>query len=99
MGDRSPQYGGGASGSQQSISDFKDLRDLPDSPFKARATVLAGILDRVESLRVGDCPDSANSIGCLENLETVLSRLGGRVVNLHVEDYAIPRRFRVRDDR
>jgi sugar phosphate isomerase/epimerase len=56
-----------------------------------RAAVLAAILERAGSPRVGLCLDTANSIGCIENLETLLSHLGGRVVNLHIKDYQVAR--------
>ena len=39
------------------------------------AATLAAILDQVGSQCVGICLDTANSIGCLENLETVLGAL------------------------
>jgi sugar phosphate isomerase/epimerase len=55
------------------------------------AAALAEILDRVESPRVGICLDTANSIGCLESLQTLIERLGSRVLNLHVKDYQIAR--------
>jgi sugar phosphate isomerase/epimerase len=53
------------------------------------AATLATILDRVNSPCIGICLDTANSIGCLENLETVLGALAHRVVNLHVKDFAV----------
>jgi sugar phosphate isomerase/epimerase len=56
-----------------------------------RGAILAEILNRVDSPRVGICLDTANSIGCLENLESLLSTIGDRVVNLHIKDYQIAR--------
>ncbi|HEY1379908.1 MAG TPA: sugar phosphate isomerase/epimerase family protein [Gemmataceae bacterium] len=56
-----------------------------------RAAVLADIFERVDSAAVGLCLDTANSIGCVENVETLLRVLGRWVVNLHVKDYAITR--------
>lgn len=56
-----------------------------------KAATLALILDRLNSSAVGICLDTANSIGCVENLETLLSTLGPRAVNLHIKDYAIYR--------
>lgn len=56
-----------------------------------RAVTLADILERVGSRSVGICLDTANSIGCVENLDTLLAVLGRRVVNLHVKDYCISR--------
>ena len=53
------------------------------------AATLAHILDEVDSDQVGICLDTANSIGCVENLEILLSVLGPRIANIHVKDYAI----------
>lgn len=53
-----------------------------------RATVLAEILERLGG-PIGICLDTANSIGCLENLETILAHLGQWIVNLHIKDYRI----------
>lgn len=55
------------------------------------ARVLAEILDAVDSRRIGLCLDTANSLGCGEGLETVLTVLGPRVVNLHVKDITAER--------
>ena len=54
-----------------------------------KAAVLADILGRISNGAVGVCLDTANSIGCLENLDTLLAHLGRWVVNLHVKDYCI----------
>lgn len=54
-----------------------------------RASTLADILDRVGSPNLGICLDTANSIGCVENLDTLLDRLGPRTVNLHLKDHGI----------
>src|SRR5205823_922316 len=51
-----------------------------------RAAPLAEIFERVGSPAVGLCLDTANSIGCVENVETLLRVLGRWVVNLHVKD-------------
>jgi sugar phosphate isomerase/epimerase len=56
-----------------------------------RAATLADIFERAGSPAVGLCLDTANSIGCVENIETLLRVLGHWVVNLHVKDYAIRR--------
>jgi 3-oxoisoapionate decarboxylase len=56
-----------------------------------RAAVLADLFERVGSPAVGLCLDTANSIGCVENVETLLRVLGRWVVNLHVKDYAVTR--------
>lgn len=53
------------------------------------ARVLAEICARFDSPHVGICLDTANSIGCLENLETVLCHLARWTVNLHIKDYEI----------
>jgi sugar phosphate isomerase/epimerase len=54
-----------------------------------RAATLAAILERLGSSRARLCLDTANSIGCLENLETLLSALGHWIVNVHLKDFAI----------
>jgi sugar phosphate isomerase/epimerase len=56
-----------------------------------RATTLAEILERTDSQNVGLCLDTANSIGCVENIATLLKVLGPWIVNLHVKDYCIER--------
>jgi 3-oxoisoapionate decarboxylase len=54
-----------------------------------RAATLASILNQTGSPNLGICLDTANSIGCLENLETLLRVLGSQVINLHIKDFAI----------
>jgi sugar phosphate isomerase/epimerase len=54
-----------------------------------RAATLATILDRIGSPQIGTCLDTANSIGCVENLATLLDLLGHHVVNLHIKDYVV----------
>jgi 3-oxoisoapionate decarboxylase len=54
-----------------------------------RSATLAEILDRLDSPCVGICLDTANSLGCLEGVETVLDVLGARTVNLHIKDFEI----------
>jgi sugar phosphate isomerase/epimerase len=56
-----------------------------------RGAALAEILDRVDSPRLGVCLDTANSIGCLEDLGDVMKAVGDRVVNLHIKDYQVAR--------
>jgi sugar phosphate isomerase/epimerase len=53
------------------------------------SATLAEILDRLDSPCTGICLDTANSLGCLENIETVLEVLGPRTVNLHIKDFEI----------
>lgn len=53
-----------------------------------KAATLADILERVGG-PVGICLDTANSIGCLESLDSLLAHLGQWIVNLHVKDYRI----------
>ena len=54
-----------------------------------RCATLASILDRLDSPYTGICLDTANSLGCLEVVETVLEVLGPRTVNLHIKDFEI----------
>jgi 3-oxoisoapionate decarboxylase len=56
-----------------------------------RSATLADILDRLDSPCAGICLDTANSLGCLETVETVLEVLGPRTVNLHIKDFEILR--------
>jgi sugar phosphate isomerase/epimerase len=55
------------------------------------AAALAEILERLDSPHAGLCLDTANSVGCLEGLETLLRVLGRWVVNLHVKDVSVQR--------
>jgi sugar phosphate isomerase/epimerase len=50
---------------------------------------LAEILDRLDSPCAGICLDTANSLGCLERVETVLEVLGPRTANLHIKVFEI----------
>lgn len=50
------------------------------------ARVLRSILDQIGSAHVGICLDTANSLGCLEDINTVLDALADRVLNIHVKD-------------
>ncbi|HXG12787.1 MAG TPA: sugar phosphate isomerase/epimerase family protein [Gemmataceae bacterium] len=54
-----------------------------------RAAALHDILERVGSEWAGICLDTANSIGGLERVETLVEVLGSRVMNLHLKDYCI----------
>jgi 3-oxoisoapionate decarboxylase len=55
------------------------------------AATLATLMDRLDSPQVGICLDTANSLGCGEDLATVLRILGPWVVNLHVKDFCVRR--------
>jgi sugar phosphate isomerase/epimerase len=55
------------------------------------AAVLAGLIDRLSNTHVGVCLDTANSLGCGEDLHTVLTVLGPWVVNLHIKDFVARR--------
>jgi sugar phosphate isomerase/epimerase len=56
------------------------------------AASLAQIIERCRGHKLGICLDTANSIGCGDDLSTLLRTLGHWVVNLHVKDYC-PRRL------
>jgi sugar phosphate isomerase/epimerase len=56
---------------------------------RLRAAILADILDRVGSPNIGICLDTANSVGCVENLDTLVDVLGAQTVNLHLKDHCI----------
>ena len=50
------------------------------------ARVLAGMVERLGFPRVGVCLDTANSLGALDDLDTVLSELARFAVSVHVKD-------------
>jgi 3-oxoisoapionate decarboxylase len=52
--------------------------------FSART--LAEILSAVDSPRLGICLDTANSLGCGEDVRTVMAELAPWIVNLHIKD-------------
>jgi sugar phosphate isomerase/epimerase len=53
--------------------------------------VLARVVERIGSARVGICLDTVNSLGALEGPDTVIETLGPWTVNLHVKDFSIER--------
>jgi sugar phosphate isomerase/epimerase len=55
------------------------------------SSVLRSILDQIDSPRLGICLDTANSLGCLEDLGTVLDVLADRVLNIHIKDVSARR--------
>jgi sugar phosphate isomerase/epimerase len=55
------------------------------------AAMLAQIIERCRGHNVGICLDTANSIGCGEDVSTLLRTLGPWIVNVHVKDYCAPR--------
>jgi 3-oxoisoapionate decarboxylase len=55
------------------------------------AATLLEIIERMGSRHIGICLDTANSLGCGEDLHTVLRVLGPYVVNLHVKDFRVER--------
>jgi 3-oxoisoapionate decarboxylase len=55
------------------------------------AATLMQIIERCRGHQVGICLDTANSIGCGEDVATSLRTLGPWVVNLHIKDYCAPR--------
>jgi len=55
------------------------------------AAVLAEIIEQVGSRHIGICLDTANSLGCGEDVHTVLRTLGPHVVNLHIKDFRVER--------
>jgi 3-oxoisoapionate decarboxylase len=55
------------------------------------AATLAKIVERCDSDSLGVVLDTANSLGCGEDLHTVLRSLGKWVVNLHVKDFCARR--------
>lgn len=57
--------------------------------FKVKT--LAGILQALDSPRVGICLDTVNSFGSLEGSEVVVNTLGPYVVNLHVKEFVVKR--------
>src|SRR5262245_3197379 len=55
------------------------------------AATLAQIIERCRGHNVGICLDTANSIGCGEDVSTLLRTLGPWIINLHIKDYCAPR--------
>jgi sugar phosphate isomerase/epimerase len=55
------------------------------------AQVLGEIIEAVRSPRIGICLDTANSLGCGEDVYSVLGELAPRVVNLHIKDFQVTR--------
>ena len=55
------------------------------------AATLAGIIERCDSRHVGICLDTANALGCGEDIHTVLRALGPYVVNVHIKDFRVQR--------
>jgi sugar phosphate isomerase/epimerase len=55
------------------------------------AATLATIVERCDSDHLGIVLDTANSLGCGEDVHTVLRSLGLWVVNLHVKDFSARR--------
>jgi 3-oxoisoapionate decarboxylase len=55
------------------------------------AATLAIIVERCDSDHLGIVLDTANSLGCGEDVHTVLQSLGPWVVNLHVKDFSARR--------
>jgi sugar phosphate isomerase/epimerase len=55
------------------------------------AATLSEIFRRVDHRAVGLCFDTANSLGCMEGADQVLSLLGAHIVNVHVKDVRVSR--------
>ena len=55
------------------------------------AAMLATIIEQCRSTHLGICLDTANSLGCGEDLHTVLRWLGPHVLNLHIKDFQVHR--------
>jgi 3-oxoisoapionate decarboxylase len=55
------------------------------------ARVLSEIIAAVASPKIGVCLDTANSLGCGEDVATVLAGLADRLVNLHIKDFQAQR--------
>jgi len=53
--------------------------------------VLVGILEKLNTERVGICLDTVNSFGALEGPEVVVSTLAPWVVSLHLKDFQVRR--------
>jgi 3-oxoisoapionate decarboxylase len=56
-----------------------------------KSAILAEIIRRCESPRLGICLDTVNSFGALEGPEVVIANLGPLTVNLHYKDFRIRR--------
>lgn len=58
---------------------------------RLRATQLAEIITRANSTALGICLDTANSLGCGEDVLTVLRTLAPWIVNVHLKDFVATR--------
>jgi 3-oxoisoapionate decarboxylase len=56
------------------------------------AASLAHIIERCRGHHLGICLDTANSLGCGEDISTLLRTLGPWIINVHIKDYC-PRRL------
>ena len=56
-----------------------------------KVSVLADILNTLDSPNVGICLDTVNSFGSLEGSEVVVNTLGPYVVNLHAKEFVVQR--------
>ncbi|HVJ67885.1 MAG TPA: TIM barrel protein [Caulifigura sp.] len=56
-----------------------------------RSGLLAQLMTAVGSPQFGICLDMANSLGCGEDIDTVLRNLAPFVVNLHIKDFQVTR--------
>jgi sugar phosphate isomerase/epimerase len=54
---------------------------------RLRAKQLAEIIERANSTALGICLDTANSLGCGEDVFTVLHTLAPWIVNVHIKDF------------
>ena len=51
----------------------------------------ANIIGRCDGAGLGICLDTANSLGCGEDVQTVLRKLGPWIVNVHLKDFRVKR--------
>jgi sugar phosphate isomerase/epimerase len=55
------------------------------------ARTLAEIIVRCDSSFLGICLDTANSLGCGEDVHTVLNVVGPHIINVHIKDFRVVR--------
>ncbi len=86
---------GGTAGLVSQLRGFLEILDgrmlAIENHDSTPAAELRQIVEELGPDGVGICLDTANSLGALEGLDTVIRELGPHVVNLHVKDVQIRR--------
>jgi sugar phosphate isomerase/epimerase len=73
------------------IFEAADVTLAIENHDRFKAVVLLELIESLRSPHVGVCLDTANSLGCMENVAQVVETLGPRTVNLHLKDIGVAR--------